>query len=433
MFDGWAQKEAMVIPIHGIIDYIQECIVRRGLKNAQQRAYQHVILDINTPGGSVENMLHIIEDIQKSKLCVWAYVNKEAISAGSFIANCCDKVFFHPQGIMGAAAVIAENGENLETTLQLKIDSYLWAKVRSFCEKFPDRYEWQRAMMDKDFVLKVGKQVLKKKGELLSLTATEAENSFPQLSALSSGTYETIDLLIQTTKICDTYHTFRPSGFESLAKFFSALLPLISGLGFLFLLIEFKTPGFGLMGCLGIFCLGFSFLCQFLAGLGGLEGFVLLGIGIVCVFIDLLFLGTIFVTLLGICLAFLGVGIGGMNIWPHMTWVMSDFYPLLKTLAYTLLWTFVLWGIAWKLGLFKAGLNRITLKKHLNALKHKTDAATQPIGLVGQTLTPLMPSGQACFEGKTLPVCVINGTLPRGKSVVIIGKKDFEWIVEEHS
>ena len=195
----------LCIPVVGPIDYTRECIVRRALKEAQRLKYDTVLLDMNTPGGRCDSMLKIMDMLCECQLKTVAYVNNEAISAGSFIANVCDRIYFHTNGVMGAAAVINGNGQNLDTHLQMKIDSYLWAKIRTMCEKFPHRYQFQRAMMDKDFVLKSGKTILKPAGELLTLTAKEAVKSNPQLPALAEGIVDNVQDLAKIMEAEDGY------------------------------------------------------------------------------------------------------------------------------------------------------------------------------------------------------------------------------------
>lgn len=418
----------LCIPVTGPIDYTQECIVRRALKHAQRGHYETVLLDLNTPGGRCDSMLNIIEMLRTSQLKTVAYVNIEAISAGSFIANVCDQVYFHPNGIMGAAAVINGNGENLDDNLQAKIDSYLWAKIRTLCEKFPHRYAYQRAMMDKDFVLKSGKTVLKPAGELLTLTAKEAIKDNPQLPALANGVFDNIKELTQAIEPEGQLDKFQLSGFERLTQVMSPIVPLISGLGFFFLMLEFKTPGFGLMGLFGISCIALSIGIQYLAGLGGLEAFALLGLGIIAVFTDIFILGTVIISLLGLVLVVTGLWWSGIDVWPNISITFADLLKPIPSLAYAVLCWLLLFLIAWKCGLLKSGLNRLTLKK--SVAKASSDFS-RFVGQTATTTTPLMPSGKINCQGKILEACSLNGSIPANTPVKIVAYKDFVLIVEE--
>ena len=98
---------------------------------------------------------------------------------------------------------------------------------------------------------------------------------------------------------------FRLTSFERLAKIMKLFIPLFSGIGFFLLFLEFKTPGFGLMGLLGLGFLSMGFFANFLAGFGGYEAWALLLAGICCILGDLFFFGTLIVLFMGIVCLFL--------------------------------------------------------------------------------------------------------------------------------
>ena len=423
-----AAAKILCVPIVGPIDYAQECIVRRALKHAQRCNYETVLLDMDTPGGRCDNMLKIMDMLCASHLKTVAYVNVEAISAGSFIANVCDRIYFHPNGIMGAAAVINGNGKNLDDHLQAKIDSYLWAKIRTLCEKFPHRYQFQRAMMDKDFVLKSGKTILKPAGELLTLTAKEATKDNPQLPALADGIFDNFKSLAEAIEPEGQMDTFRLSGFERLTQLMSPIIPLISGLGFFFLMLEFKAPGFGLMGLFGITCIALSIGIQYLAGLGGMEAFALLGLGIIALFTDIFILGTFIISLLGLILVVTGLWWSGIDIWPNVSITFADLLKPIPSLAYAVLCWLLLFVIAWKCGWLKSGLNRLTLKK---SVAKASNDFSRFIGQTATTITPLMPSGKINCQGELLEAHSLNGSIPAHTSVKVVAYKDFVLTVEE--
>ena len=420
----------LIIPVEGPIDYVQECILRRGLKKAEAEQYDRVILAINTPGGQVDSTLEILAMLQKVNLETIAYI-QEAISAGSFIAITCDRIFFKPNGIIGAAAVIDGEGKNLDKNMQAKIDSYLNAKIRTLTEKDPMRASIQRAMMDINFVLKWDGKVIKPAGELLTLTAAEAEQKHKEKPLLSEGTFETEDQLVQflDSKESEIVY-FSPTGFEEFAKKMQTLIPLLSGIGFFLLFLEFKTPGFGLMGLLGLGCLSLSFFVNFLAGFGGYEAWGLLFVGICCILGDLFFFGTLIVLFIGIVCLFLGLGLSGIDLWPGIDLSWGLFLQPFSTVLYSCIITCILIVIAWKLGLVRRGLNCFTLLKTIN----KTSQATLTenfIGRTGTTLTPLMPSGKIIIDGQICEAYAENEPLNANTPIIITGKNAFAWIVRK--
>jgi len=73
-----------------------------------------IILKINTLGGSLAATLEIIEALKKFKGRLIAYVDKEAMSAGAYIAIITDSIYLSPKAIIGAAAIVQHTGANLE-------------------------------------------------------------------------------------------------------------------------------------------------------------------------------------------------------------------------------------------------------------------------------------------------------------------------------
>lgn len=420
------QLRTWVIPIHGPIDYIQEYIVRRGLKQAQAAKCSHILLDIQTPGGNTHSMIKIAELLQKSNLETFAYINKEALSAGSFIAMCCSKIFFHPDGVMGAAAVIDVTGVDLGESLQAKIDSYLWAKLRNFCKKFPFRYEIQRAMMNKAFVWKDGEKILKPAGELLSLTAKEAMQTHGTNPALASDIFSTREALMQSENLT-LVQVQKPTGFESLAKILTPFLSVFSFLGMVLLFLEFKTPGFGLWGCLGILFLSIPFLVHFLSGLGGCEPFIFFALGAIGIFLDLFIFNTFILMFLSLWILLGGLLWSGIDIWPNNPITWNDVFEPLKSISYTLLSWVLMFILAWKFGWIRSGLNRLTLFK---SVRKKSKPEQNFIGQIAETITPLMPTGQAKIHKQIIEVRSIHGKIESYQCVRIVGKQDFSWLVE---
>ncbi len=176
-------------------------------------------------------------------------------------------------------------------------------------------------MIDADTELKIDGQVLKEKGELLSLTATEAMKTYgtPPQPLLGSGiARDTADLLTQK---------FGPRGFEvtqleatwseRLAVFLNGLAPVLLGLGMLALFIEFKTPGFGVFGISGVCLLAIVFLSSSVAGLSGHEPLALFAVGAVLLLLELAFFHSA---------GFLGV-VGFALMAGSLLWAMADLWP----------------------------------------------------------------------------------------------------------
>ena len=193
-----APRHAMVIPIRDEIAEPALYILRRGLKEAIARHDDVVVLDLKTPGGAIDITFQMMEALEKFPGLTIAYVDNEAMSAGAFLSAVTSEIWFAPQGVIGAAAPVTGTGQDVDATMKQKLVSYLKARMRAISEGKGYRGQVISAMIDADSELKLDGQVLKEKGELLSLTATEAMKAYgrPPRPLLGAGIAPDIDALL---------------------------------------------------------------------------------------------------------------------------------------------------------------------------------------------------------------------------------------------
>ena len=134
---GEGKAKAYVIPVRDQIGGPILDILRRGLKDAIRAEATTVILDMHTPGGelgvTLEIMQEIIESFERFDGPIITYINTEAISAGAYIAVATNEITFAPYGQIGAAEAVSGGGGNIDSAMKRKVNSYLKAKIRSFC------------------------------------------------------------------------------------------------------------------------------------------------------------------------------------------------------------------------------------------------------------------------------------------------------------
>ena len=193
-----APKSVYVIPINEAINQPNLFVLRRGLKEAIRKEADIVLLDMDTPGGRLDICLEMMEMLDYFEGETATYINPDAISAGAFIASACDKIYFSPKGKMGAAAVIQGTGEDVPDTARMKIESYLLANIRVLSEGYRYRTDVVRAMFDSEYELKIGDELIKPKGELLTLTAKQAVKKYgdPAVALLGDGIADSIEALL---------------------------------------------------------------------------------------------------------------------------------------------------------------------------------------------------------------------------------------------
>ena len=226
--------DVYVIPITDAISQPNLFVLRRGLKEAIINDVEMILLDMDTPGGRVDVTLEMMEMLAKFDGITATYINPDAISAGSFIAAATQEIYFAPGGKMGASAVIQGGGQEVPETARMKVESYLRANIRSITEDYPFRSEVIRAMLDADFELKIGEEVIKPAGELLTLTASEAMREYPDSPdgptrpLLGKGIYDSTGALLDARfgegnyEIKDFHLTYS----EVIAKWMSTFTPV---------------------------------------------------------------------------------------------------------------------------------------------------------------------------------------------------------------
>src|SRR5689334_15318871 len=88
-----SSKEAVVVQLNVPIDQGSAGLVSRAISRAGVDRAAAVIIDMNTPGGLLQDMVAIVDSISNSSVQVYTYVGNDsaAASAGSYIAMATDK------------------------------------------------------------------------------------------------------------------------------------------------------------------------------------------------------------------------------------------------------------------------------------------------------------------------------------------------------
>lgn len=445
-----------VVPVTDQISRANLFILRRSIKQAIQSGAQALVLDMDTPGGRLDVTLEMMELLARFPGETLTFVNKDAISAGAYISMATDAIYFAPNGVMGAAAVVAGGGQEIEESMKAKINSYLLARMRSYTERFPYRGEVIRAMADLDFVLEIDGRTLKDRGELLSLTAAEAVELFgdPPKPLLASGIAEDIDDVLRQhfpQRTVDLIY-FQTSWSEDLAKYLTAVAPVLLGIGLLALFIEFKTPGFGMAGIAGLVLVGIVFASNYVAGLAGMEALLFFVLGLALIVVEIFLLpGTLIFLLLGIALM-LGALVWSLaDVWPvpepvdnggfpfeiaaEAMW--SSVYQVLIALAIAVAGLMLLWRFLPSTPLFGKLVHADVLGNPDPVVAGGSQvagvAALPDQGALGKVTRDLHPLGEVEIGGIRYQATVAVGALSRGTPVRVVGYRNFCLLVEKES
>jgi len=208
------------------------------------------------------------------------------------------------------------------------------------------------------------------------------------------------------------------------------------------LIIEFKTPGFGVFGLAGILLLVLVFLGHYVAGFSGHEPIILFGVGLLLLAVEVFFFPGIAVMALSGMVLMLGSLVWAMaDIWPNepVTIAVSGdlFFAPVLNLGIGL-------GLALVLGLLIARFlprgwiwDRMALQTapvgaaQLAGIAPEAGAAAASlVGVRGVVVTGLFPSGQIEIDGRRYEAKLEVGSAPPGTVVVVKRTSDFNLVVE---
>lgn len=417
------QKIVYVAPIHGMIDLGLAPYVKRILDEAQAAGADAVVLDINTFGGRVDAAVQIRDTLLNSRVPTIAFINKRAISAGALISLATEKIVMSGGGTIGAATPVqAGQPGSAAQPVEEKSVSYVRKEFRATAESRKRPPLVAEAMVDADVVI----PGVIAKGKLLTLTTDEALKL--KIADIRADTLEDAlqKLGLGGAEIRDGSVNWA----ENIVRFLthptvSSLLISIAMVG---ILIELRTPGFGVPGAVGVSSLALFFWGHWIVQLAGLEELLLAMAGVLLLALELLVIpgfglagiAGILAILASLALSMLGPG---------------DTPQLIMEVTVRVIFS-VLLALVATLGLMRL-LPRLPFGKRLvldTELKASQGFASPPegdmqwLGKTGHATSPLHPSGIAEIDGHRLDV-ISEGELIDAGTLIQVVRVDSNRIV----
>jgi membrane-bound serine protease (ClpP class) len=435
-------KKVYVLPIRDDIMPPLVYVVRRGVKEAMEAKADVLVLDMETNGGRVDVTEEIIGIISKFPGQTVTFVNKKAFSAGAFISFATQKIYMAPQSVIGAAAPVMASptggAQEIGGTMEVKASSAISALVRANAEKNGHNPAVADAMVKKTSELRLDDKVINEKGQILTLTDQEAARTYgqPAKPLLSAGTFENIQALIKQLGLeAGQVKRIEPSGMEKLASWINTVSPILLIIGIAGIYIEFKTPGFGLPGIIGICAFAVYFFGGYVAGLTGLEWVALFIVGIALVVLELFFFpGTLVLGLTGFALVLASLVMAMVDIYPgapslptlpQLTVPLNDLaLALVGAIVAILILSRVLPRTSFYPALVSQGASGVETEAAI------ASAQQQRIGMVGVAISTLRPGGKAQFGDEILDVVTEGDLIEPGRKVRVIGSSGTAAVVQ---
>lgn len=229
--------------------------IKRGIEMAHRQNAEVLIIQLNTPGGSVDTMLEIIKEIRASETPVVIYVaprNAIAASAGAMITLAGHASAMAPETSIGAASPISSSGENLNSTAEAKAKEIIKAAIHPFVEpRGEEALKLAEAMIDEAKAVSADEAL---KVHLIDFIANDVDSLLKDLNEF-------------TVQMSDGPHTLNTSNIRTEAfnmsfieQFLLLLVDpniafLLIAIGVQSVLIEISSPGGWVAGFIGVVCL----------------------------------------------------------------------------------------------------------------------------------------------------------------------------------
>jgi membrane-bound serine protease (ClpP class) len=278
--------EVIVLRASGPVAPTMANYIARGLDEADRRNAEAAVIVLDTPGGSLDSMMTIVQTIRNSDVPVIVFVGPrgaKAASAGLLITLAGHLAAMAPDTAIGASSPVGPQGEDLGTTLQQKDEQYLSAQARGLTE----RRGTDAISLAEDAITEARAVTANEalQAHLIDLVVEDVDELLTRVDGLKvevNGKPRTLE-----TKGASQVDI----GMNLLEQILSVLTDpniafVLLSLGTTLIIIEAWTPGGWAAGTAGVICLGLAFY-----GIGVLPvnwlGLVFIVLAFVLFFLDI--------------------------------------------------------------------------------------------------------------------------------------------------
>ncbi|MCP5490502.1 MAG: serine protease [Chlamydiales bacterium] len=442
------------------------------LEEFKKRKVRFVLLDVDTPGGEVLSSLKIVDLLQKMDLeygiPIIAYIDDWAVSAGAMIAYACRFIFVNPSSLMGAAEPVLAKEGSMETAPE-KVNSALRAEFSNLASFYGRNELLAQGMVDKDMILVIRNHQIVKldseteirsggsnpdilisgRGKLLTLNAKQlidlgvADYKVDHFETYSEKLEEQAQTwpakkmpIFQQPYLKEIPHAVMISYQDWRITFFTVLShPVIMSLLFIGLVIgfyiEINTPGFGVPGSIGLACLALILLASFSVEAIHWIELIILGVGLILLMVELFVIpGFGVVGILGIILTIIGLfalmlpGIDKLNFfhWDSFQLIGAVFLERLAWLSAALIFSIILIILLARFYSHRFfRFSKFVLHGEQEGFVAGIPRELMPEeGELGETVTPLRPSGKVHIGEQLYDAMAQTGYLEKNAAIEVV-------------
>lgn len=390
------EGDVYVIPIKGDITRASYNFLRDSLDKIVNNSTKAIIFEIDTYGGLISEAEKIKNLIIGLEVPTITFVNNKAESAGVLISIAGEKLVMAESSTIGSA----ETSPDTEKVLSM------WRSfLRDVAQLRGRNPQIVEAMADKDIHI----EGLSERGKLLNLTSREALEY--GICDLISNDYDEIlsHFNISYTSIVEVEESLELKAAKFLSGSFISTLLLT--LGFVGLVVELFTPGFGIGGTISIISFGLFFAGNILAGNSQWTSLAVFVTGLILLVIEAIVPGFGLPGISGIILVVLGAILAMGSVTQAL---MSVSVAIIITTLITLL-------------LIKRGSKSPIFDKIILDTQHKEEegyVSAKPkdeyLGKEGIAVTELRPSGIIEIDGRRLDALSSGNFIQKNTRVKVI-------------
>jgi membrane-bound serine protease (ClpP class) len=402
-------EKILIIHIEGEIELGLSKYVQRALSDLEN--VKAIIFIVDTFGGELNAATEIkdkILELNSKGILTIGWIKGRAWSAGALITLATKKIVFSSGGSIGAAEPIPATEKTI---------SALKGEFMSTCEANGRDPLIGAAMVDKEIEI----EGVVKKGEILTLSKELAKKT--HFLDFEANSLEEIlnEFNLKNYEVVDIKFTFT----EKIARFItqSIVREILLIIGFLGLLIEATTPGFGVPGTMGLISLALFFGGHMIAGLGNWLYVGLFIIGVILLLIEIFLIPGFGLTgISGIILIFISIffTLGGGTRALYSIGVVAAILLILFIILLVLFPKLPIW-------------NKLGLKESLKTEKGYTTFTPleELIGKEGKVITTLRPSGTIEIDGKRYDAISLGEFIEKDSRVKVVKIEGNKIIVEK--
>jgi len=331
------------VRLEGELDRGMLAQLSRAVRAATAEQGSTLVVELDTPGGSIELMWDLSKQIRQAAeegVRTVAWVHRHADSAGVLLTISCERVYMSRDASIGSALPVSIGPAGLapvseDKAIREKITSAMRGDFRAMAERNGRPPALAEAMVDPDARV----YQIKREGELVLVSGGEWDDlrgkpDVPELVAtvagpgqilnlsatravelrFADGVAETLAQVAEKSGAGGTTVVVERSRSDEIVRWLDLFGPLLLIAGIVLAYAELKAPGFGVPGILSIVCFALLVTGRYLAGLADVPHIVAIALGLLLIAGEIfLWPGSLWLGIAGFVLLVGGLVLSGLG------------------------------------------------------------------------------------------------------------------------